>query len=30
MERLVKAAKSIADNLDPYDATNTIVQEVRW
>jgi len=27
MERLVKAAKSIADNLDPYDATNTIVQE---
>jgi len=27
MERLVEASRSIADSLDPYDATNTIVKE---
>merc|ERR1719498_703321 len=27
MERLLEASKSIADSLDPYDATNTIVKE---
>ena len=28
MERLIEASRSIADSLDPYDATNTIVKEV--
>lgn len=27
MERLIEASRSIADTLDPYDATNTIVKE---
>jgi hypothetical protein len=28
MERIVAASRSIANSLDPYDATNTIVKEV--
>ena len=27
MERLIEASRSIADSLDPYDATNTIIKE---
>jgi hypothetical protein len=29
MERLVRAGRSIADSLDPFDASNTIVQVPR-